>query len=224
MAIELIGTGGAFAASLLGHAVVIGALLLMKTGAPVTVQRESMVVSVVRGVRDAASRANVFWVLTFSLMVGTLGFTIISTLAPYWMRHELGLGPVGWTFMGWLWGLGTLASTAYLSTHDVKERLGSLVLISAAGFGLTLVVFGLTRWLPLAAAMWCLNGTFYSANMISSTSLLQLLVESAYGGRVMSLCQVSPHVSSLPITGLKAQVIGCDFSTWPEQPSLHPRQ
>ena len=187
VAIKLIGTGGAFAASLLGHAVVIGALLLMKTRAPTTVQRESMVVSVVRGVRHAAGRANVFWVLTFSLLVGTLGFPIISTLAPFWMRHELGLGPVGWTFMGWIWGLG------------------SLVLVSAAGFGLTLVVFGLTRWLPLAAAMWCLNGTFYSANMISSTSLLQLLVDSAYVGRVMSLRQVSGalnQIASAPLGAL----------------------
>lgn len=205
VAIRFVGTGGAFAASLLGHAVVIVALLLMTSRSPVTVQREPMVVSVVRGVRHAAARPNVLWVLVFSLLVGTLGFPIISTLAPFWMQHELGLGPVGWTFMGWVWGLGTLASTVYLSTHDVRERLGPLVLLSAAGFALTLVVFGLTRWLPLAAAMWCLNGTFYTANMISSTSLLQLLVESAYVGRVMSLRLVSSalnQIASAPLGAL----------------------
>ena len=205
VAIEFIGTGGAFAASLLGHAVVVLALLSMKTRSHISVTREPMVVSVVRGVRHAAARPNVFWVLTFSLLVGTLGFPIISTLAPFWMKNELGLGPVGWTFMGWLWGLGTLTSTVYLSTHDVRERLGPLVLVSAAGFGFTLLVFGLTRWLPLAAAMWCLNGTFYAANMISATSLLQMVVESAYVGRVMSLRQVSGalnQIASAPLGAL----------------------
>jgi hypothetical protein len=185
--------------------VVIAALLVMKTRPHLTVQHEPMLLSVARGVSHAAARPRVAWVLVFSFLVGTLGFPIISTLAPYWMQHELGLGPVGWTFMGWIWGLGTVASTVYLSTHDVRERLGSLVLVSAGGFGLTLVVFGLTRSLPLSAAMWCLNGTFFTANMISSTSLLQVLVENEYMGRVMSLRQVSGalnQIASAPLGAL----------------------
>jgi hypothetical protein len=164
-----------------------------------------MVLSVARGVSYAAHRPEVLWLLVFSLAVGILGFPIISTLAPFWMQRELGLGPVGWTLMGWMWGLGTLASTVYLSTHDLRERLGPLVLVSAAGFGLTLIVFGLTRWLPLAAAMWCLNGTFYTANMISTTSLLQLVTEGAYVGRVMSLRMVSSalnQIASAPLGAL----------------------
>ena len=141
IAIEFIGTGGAFASSLLGHAVVVLALLVMRTRANPEARRESSLASVAHGIRYAAGSANVLWVLLFGFLVGTLGFPIISTLAPFWMSHELGLGPVGWTFMGWIWGLGTLGSTVYLSTHDVSRSLGRLVLVSAAGFGLTLVVF-----------------------------------------------------------------------------------
>jgi MFS family permease len=205
VAIEFVGPGGAFAASLIGHAVVVGALLIMRTRAQVGARPESSLASVAHGIRYAAGSANVLWVLLFGFFVGTLGFPIISTLAPFWMHRELGLGPVGWTFMGWIWGLGTLASTFYLSTHDVTKSLGRLVLVSAAGFGLTLVVFGLTRSLPLAAAMWCLNGTFYTANMISSTSLLQVVVANAYMGRVMSLRLVSSafnQVAAAPLGAL----------------------
>ena len=100
VAIRLIGPGGAFAVSLVGHAVVILALLLMRTRPVAAARTESMVASVARGVSYAAARPNVLWLLVFSLAVGTLGFPIISTLAPFWMQHELGLGPVGWTFMG----------------------------------------------------------------------------------------------------------------------------
>jgi hypothetical protein len=204
ISIKLIGTGGAFAVSLLGHVVVIAALLLMETRIHVAVQREPMLLSVARGVSHAAGNPRVAWVLMFGFMVGILGVPIITTLAPFWMQHELGLGPVGWTFMGWIWGLGTLLSTVYLSTHDLKQRLGSLVLLSAGGFGLTLVVFGLTRSLPLAAAMWCLNGTFFTANMISSTSLLQVVVENQYMGRVMSLRLVSGALNQMAAAPLGA--------------------
>jgi len=205
VAIEYIGAGGAFAVSLIGHAVVIVALLLMRARPEAAARTESMLLSVARGVSHAAAKPDVLWLLVFSMAVGTLGFPIISTLAPFWMKNELGLGPVGWTFMGWIWGLGTLASTVYLSTHDMREKLGPLVLLSALGFGMTLVVFGLTRWMPLAAAMWCLNGTFYTANMISTTSLVQLLVEGAYVGRVMSLRMVSGalnQIASAPLGAL----------------------
>ncbi len=204
VAIDLVGSGGAFASSLIGHAVVVGALLIMKTRAQIAPRPESVPASVARGIRYAAGQPNVLWVLLFGFFVGTLGFPIISTLAPFWMHNELGLGPVGWTFMGWIWGLGTLVSTVYLSTHNVTKRLGPLVLVSAAGFGLTLVVFGLTRFLPLAAAMWCLNGTFYTANMISSTSLLQVLVANAYMGRVMSLRLISSALNQIAAAPLGA--------------------
>lgn len=204
VAIDLVGPGGAFAASLLGHAVVVGALLIMKARPNILPRPESVALSVARGLRYAAGSPPVLWVLLFGFFVGTLGFPIISTLAPFWMEHELGLDAVGWTFMGWIWGLGTLASTVYLSTHDVTKHLGRLVLVSAAGFGLTLVVFGFTRYLPLAAAMWCLNGTFYTANMISSTSLLQIIVANAYMGRVMSLRLVSSALNQFAAAPLGA--------------------
>jgi hypothetical protein len=204
VAIDFVGPGGAFAVSLTGHAVVIGALLISKTRSSAQPREESVVASIGRGVRYAAGSPNVLWVLLFSFFVGTLGFPIISTLAPFWMKNELGLGPLGWTLMGWVWGLGTLASTVYLSTHDVTDRLGRLVLVSAAGFALTLVVFGLTRAMPLAAAMWALNGTFFTMNMISSTSLLQVLVANAYLGRVMSLRLVSGALNQVAAAPLGA--------------------
>jgi sugar phosphate permease len=79
---------------------------------------------------------------------------------------------------------------------------------AGTGFGLTLVVFGLTRSLPLAAAAWCLNGTCYTANMIASTSLLQLLVEDRYLGRVMSLRMVSSAINQAAAAPLGALADG----------------
>jgi len=205
IAIEQIGVGGAFGISLLGHAAVIIALFLMYTNArPHAVQRESLPAAVAGGIRYAAARSNVRWILTYGFLVGALGFPIISTLAPYWMKNELGLDASSWTLMGWAWGIGTLVATVFLSTRKTFDHLNRTVLIGTTGFGLTLVVFGLTRNIPLAAAAWALNGTFFTANMIASASLIQLVVHNAYMGRVTSLRALSSSINQFSAAPLGA--------------------
>lgn len=205
LAIETIGSGGAFAISIVGHVAVIVALLVMRSdAAPGGRPTENLVKSIGLGVQYASARPNVLWVILFSLLLGSLGFPIISTLAPFWMKNELHLSAGGWTVMGWIWGLGTVVSTGYLSIQKPGRRHGRMVIVSVVGFAATLIVFGLTRWLPLAALMWALNGTFYTANMISVSSLLQTIVETRFIGRVMSLRLISSACSQFAAAPLGA--------------------
>ncbi|GAB4338598.1 MAG: MFS transporter [Dehalococcoidia bacterium] len=208
IAIETIGVGGAFAVSLLGHVVVIVALLMMRVRSYPPPSRDNVFVAVGKGISYASERPRVRWVIALSLLTGTLGFPIISTLAPYWMSEVLGLDAIGWTMMGWVWGLGAVGATVYLSTRGHSRGLGWTVIVAAAGFGLTLVFFGLTRSIPLAALFWCLNGVCFTTNMIASTSLLQLIVEGAYLGRVMSLRMISSAFNQLAAMPLGALADG----------------
>jgi MFS family permease len=208
VAIAVIGPGGAFAISLIGHVVVIGALLRMKIRSKPKAQSASIVKSVGEGIAYAARKPAVIWVIMLGFFIGVLGFPIISTLAPYWMRHELGLGAVGWTLMGWVWGLGTVGSTVFLSASKFSSHQGRIIVWSGTSFALTLVVFGLTRSIPLAAAAWFLNGTFFTANLIASASLLQVIVENQYMGRVMSLRSLSGAINQLSAAPLGAVADG----------------
>jgi hypothetical protein len=54
----------------------------------------------------------VLWIILISIFIGVLG-SLISTLAPYWMRHELG-PPPGWTVLGGP-GIGTVVASVGLS-------------------------------------------------------------------------------------------------------------
>ncbi len=208
VAIAAIGPGGAFAISLIGHVVVIGALFRMKIRSKPDGGRESIVRSVGQGIAYAAARPSVIWVIMLGFFIGVLGFPIISTLAPYWMRHELNLGAVGWTLMGWVWGLGTVGSTVFLSASKFSTHQGKIIVWSGVSFALTLIVFGMTRSIPLAAAAWCLNGTFFTANLITSASLLQVIVENQYMGRVMSLRSLSGAINQLSAAPLGAVADG----------------
>jgi len=208
VAIAAIGPGGAFAISLIGHVVVIAALLRMKIRSKPAAGGTNIMRSVGEGISYAARRPSVIWVIMLGFFIGVLGFPIISTLAPYWMRHELGLGAVGWTLMGWVWGLGTVGSTVFLSASKFSAHQGRIIVWSGTSFALTLVVFGLTRSIPLAAAAWFLNGTFFTANLIASASLLQVIVENQYMGRVMSLRSLSGAINQLSAAPLGAVADG----------------
>ena len=208
LAIEAIGTGGAFAISLLGHAVVILALLVLRVRAKPDPSDTTLLRSIGEGVSYSAGQPSVLWIILINLFIGVLGFPIISTLAPYWMRHELGLGAVGWTMMGWGWGLGTVISSVALSAWKLDGHFGRLFIVSAAGFALSLVAFGLTRSIPVAALFWGLNGTFFTANIIVSSSLIQLIVHSSYLGRVMSLRSLSAALNQMAAAPLGAVADG----------------
>ncbi|MDO8617119.1 MAG: MFS transporter [Dehalococcoidia bacterium] len=212
LAIETIGTGGAFAVSLLGHVVVVAALFALRVRPVSQRSADTLVRSIGQGVSYSAGQPAVLWIILFNLFIGLLGFPIISTLAPFWMRHELGLGAVGWTMMGWMWGLGTVVSSVAFSAWRLSGQFGRIFVVSAVGFALSLIAFSLTRSLPLAALAWAVNGMFFTTNIIVSASLLQMIVPAAYMGRVMSLRTISGafnQIAAAPL-GAVADGVGID--------------
>jgi MFS family permease len=212
VAIDLVGVGGAFAISLSGHAVVIGALLMMRVRPRTTPSTDTVWQSIGEGVRYSAANRPVLWIILISIFIGVLGFPLISTLAPYWMRHELGLGPMGWTVLGWTWGLGTVVASVGLSAFKLERAYGKIFILSAGGFAASLVVFGLTRSLPLVAASWAINGMFFTANIIVAASLLQMIVPALYIGRVTALRAVSASVNQMSAAPLGALADGVGIS------------
>ncbi len=208
VAIDLVGVGGAFAISLIGHAVVIGALLMMTVRPRAEPAKDTIWQSINEGVRYSAANRPVLWIILISIFIGILGFPLISTLAPYWMKHELGLGPVGWTLLGWVWGMGTVVASMGLSAFRFEHNYGRIFILSAGGFAASLIVFGLTRWMPLVAAAWAVNGTFFTANIIVAASLLQVIVPALYIGRVTALRAVSASVNQMSAAPLGALADG----------------
>jgi MFS family permease len=208
VAIDLVGVGGAFAISLIGHAVVIGALLMMRVRARPEPSSDTILQSIGEGVRYSATNPAVLWIILISIFIGVLGFPLISTLAPYWMRHELGLGPVGWALLGWVWGMGTVVASVGLSAFRFERSYGKIFIVSSAGFAASLIVFGVTRSIPLVAASWAVNGMFFTANVIVAASLLQMIVPALYIGRVTALRAVSASVNQMSAAPLGALADG----------------
>jgi MFS family permease len=113
-----------------------------------------------------------------------------TTLMPVFAKDILGVGPRG---LGWLLAAPSVGAftTAMIQAHRRPyERAGRAMLIAFVGFGLSTVVFGLSRQFWLSLAMLFLIGTFDNINVVIRGTLIQLLTPDEMRGRVTALNSV----------------------------------
>ena len=128
--------------------------------------------------------------LLMSLLVEAFAFSY-HVMLPVMARDELGVEGFGFGLLASATGVGALVSTAMVAyVGDVRSK-GRLVIVTGGGFGLFLVVFALTPFLPfsfvVAIVALLLVGAMSMAYDATMGALLQLLVPDAVRGRVMGL-------------------------------------
>jgi MFS family permease len=88
-------------------------------------------------------------------------------------------------------GGGALVAGIYLATRKSVLGAGKRIAMGAIVFGIGLVIFGLSRWMPLSFLALGLTGFGMILQLALSNTVLQTLVENNKRGRVMSLFTVS---------------------------------
>ena len=200
VSIDHLGTGWTFALSLIGHLGIIGAAAMMHyRGGPVRTDtaRPTAWADAREGFRYSIDHRKVFWIFGITWALSGLGWPLIVTLSPLWFKNELGMGATGFTLVSSAWGTASLVSSLYLAQRRDIPMLGRLFLISAFAFCGSLVLFSLTRSIPLVTLAWALNGLSYSVNMIAMIAMIQIAVPNEIRGRIMGLTTVSRSVSQL---------------------------
>jgi len=83
-------------------------------------------------------------------------------------------------------GIGALASAISLAFRKSVLGLGRMIGISAAIFGVGLITFGLSRWLPLSLVLMTITGFGFMQGMAASNTIIQTVVPEDKRGRVLS--------------------------------------
>jgi len=134
-----------------------------------------------------------------------------SVLLPVFATEVLGGGAETLGFLLAATGLGALAGALYLASRSTVRGLSKLIAMSAMLFGASLVGFALSRQLWLSLVCLVIAGFGMMAQMASSNTVLQTIVDDDKRGRIMSLYSmaftgVSP-IGSLLVGGA-AGVVG----------------
>ncbi len=135
-------------------------------------------------------RENPIVLATITLDLFAVLFGGATALLPIFADRILHCGPVG---LGWMRAspsVGSLATGVILAHLPPLQRPGRTMLRAVAGFGLTTLLFGLSKWFALSVVLLCATGAFDAISVVVRHTLVQLLTPDAMRGRVSAVNNV----------------------------------
>ena len=114
-----------------------------------------------------------------------------SVLMPVFADQILGGGPHTLGFLMTASGIGALSGALWLASRKSVVGLGRVILINTVVFGTGLIGFGLSRWLWVSFAFMIVTGFGMMAQMASTNTVIQTIVDDVKRGRVMSFYTMS---------------------------------
>lgn len=109
-----------------------------------------------------------------------------SVLMPVFADDVLGGGAYTLGFLMTASGVGALTGALWLAARRSVVGLGRVILINTLVFGVGLVGFAVSRWLPLSLVFMIVVGFGMMVQMASTNTVIQTIVDDEKRGRVMS--------------------------------------
>ena len=110
-----------------------------------------------------------------------------EALLPVFSRDILKVGEVGYGWLRSAHGIGSLCLLFILAWLPLRTRVGPKLFLSVAGFGLCILLFGLSTNVYLSFALLFLAGLFDGVSVVIRHSILQLKTPEDMKGRVSSI-------------------------------------
>ena len=204
--VATIGEGWCFFVNATSYIAVITGLLLMKElpGRPPSRKGRGLE-RIAEGFRFAATRSPIAALLALLGVVSLAGMPY-AVLMPILADRVLHGGSRGLGLLMACSGVGALAAALTLAARRGVFGLGRWVAASAAGFGVSLIAFSLSRSLDLSAALLVPVGYALMLEMACSNTLIQAMVPDALRGRVMAVYSMM-FMGMAPIGSLLAGVL-----------------
>jgi predicted MFS family arabinose efflux permease len=107
-----------------------------------------------------------------------------TALLPVFARSILHVGPVGLGVLRTGPAVGALIAGVILARRPLRRRAGPTLLTVVAIYGVSIVVFGLSRWLPLSLAALAVGGFVDMISMNIRATTVALVTPNELRGRV----------------------------------------
>lgn len=184
--IAAIGIGGAyFTAVTLILIAGVFALQLYPKPPMAGAEKESMFTSIQKGFSYVYNNKNLLGVISLDLFAVLFGGAV--AFIPEVASTILHTGPIGYGFLNAAMDIGSLISIAILVKYPMKQKQGLKMLLAVAGFGLCIIIFGLSKvyWLSFIALLAA--GLFDAISVVVRGTIMQLYTPDELRGRVASI-------------------------------------
>jgi MFS family permease len=191
--------------------------------------------SVKEGLRYVFKTKEILGALSLDMFAVLFGGAI--AMIPVYARDILKVGPVGF---GWLNGagdMGDIIMVIILTLFPLRRKQGLRLLYAVFGFGISIIVFALSKNYVLSFAALLIGGMLDGISVVVRGTIMQLKTPDAMRGRVLSVNSMFVNSSNelgqfesglaAKLLGVVPSVIfgGCMtiavvIATWIKAPSL----
>jgi MFS family permease len=127
----------------------------------------------------------IFGAVSLDLCVIMLGGVI--ALLPVYARDILHTGPWGLGLLRSAPAVGALVATIFLTRAMLRRNSGKLIIGALCIYGFSVLMFGISSWLPLSFAALMVYGAMDTLNAVIRQSMIQSRTPNDKLGRVMSV-------------------------------------
>jgi MFS family permease len=199
------GEGVCFLINGMSFLVVIAALLAMKIAHCEKVGHDAHILHDLKeGLSYAIDSVSIRAILLLLGLTSLMGMQYV-VLMPIFADNILHGGPHALGFLMGASGTGALLGSLYLASRKTVLGLARIIGLSPALLGASLIAFSLSRSLTLSLLLMFVSGFAIIAQLASSNTVIQTVVDDDKRGRVMSLF-VMAFVGTMPFGSL---VAGC---------------
>ncbi len=138
--------------------------------------------------------AGVRFIFRARMLLGAIGLDLFAVLlgdsialAPVFAQSILHAGPVGLGLLRTAPSVGALVAAVMLARNPLRTPAGPTLLVVVAAFGAGMIVFGLSKWLPLSLAALCFTGFVDMISVNIRQTTVTMLTPPQLQGRVSAV-------------------------------------
>lgn len=167
--------------------IIIGFLLLTKLKAkPPGISAEKKTLeAVAEGLKYVFKTKEVFGAITLDLFAVLFGGAV--AMVPVYAKDILHVGPIGFGWLNAATDIGSITMVIALTLNPLKKKQGIKLLLAVTGFGICIIIFGLSKWYWLSFVALVIGGIFDGVSVVVRGNIMQLKTPDELRGRVMSV-------------------------------------
>jgi MFS family permease len=186
IAVAVVGVAGTYAAIAVLLAIATGCLAAIpRKPMPEPVPGQSIVDSLLGGLRYVARTPALIGSMALDLFAVFFGGAI--ALLPIFATDILDVGPAGLGLLRTAPAVGALGVMLIATRRPPSRHAGRTLLICVAGFGVSMIVFGLSTTFALSMVALFFSGVTDGLSMIIRSTILRVLSPERIRGRVASV-------------------------------------
>ena len=160
-------------------------LPIRKKPIPEIIGIQSLNEKLTAGLKFVFQRKIILGAISLDLFAVLFGGAV--ALLPIFAAEILFVGPQGLGALRAAPSIGAVIVAVYMTRHPFTKKAGKNLLISIFGFGICIIIFGLSKSFFLSMFILALSGGFDSISVVIRSTIIQLMTPDNMKGRVSAV-------------------------------------